>query len=139
VAQVAGKEGHLVDAHHHHALRAGDQPGNRLDLLQLQPPRALVQIDEVGRKRGLELTVTEGQKRGLRAVAGRAPGRMRAPLVLVPRRLLEFRKPVEAECLGEPHNGGAAGVRPPGKLLGRLERRLFEVVHDVASHVLLGT
>ena len=137
MTQVAGEERHLVDSHHHDALRTGDQAGNRLDVVQLQAPRALVQVDQIGGQRGLEFAVPECQEGRLGSVPGSPGGRMRAPLVLVACRLLKLREPVEAERLGEPDDCRAGRVRAPGKLFGRLERRFFQVVHYVAGHVLL--
>ena len=103
----------------------------------VQAPRALVEVDQVGGERRLELAVAERQQGRLGPVPGRAGGRMRAPLVLVACGFLKLREPVEAERLREPDDCRAGRVRAPGKLFGRLERRLLEVVDDVAGHVLL--
>src|SRR5712691_13525331 len=50
---------------------------------------------------------------------------------------LELGKALEAERLGEAHDGRGGGVRAPGQLLGGLEGRLVEVIDDVLGDVLL--
>ena len=59
------------------------------------------------------------------------------PAVLLACGLLQLREALEAQCLGEAHDGRARGVGAPRQGLGRLERRLVEVVHDVLRDVLL--
>jgi hypothetical protein len=67
----------------------------------------------------------------------RSEREMRAP-VLVAGGRLKLGEAVEAECLGEPHDGRAGGVRPPGELLGGVEGGLLQMVDDVLADVLLG-
>ena len=63
--------------------------------------------------------------------------RVRAALVFVASGFLKLGKPFETEGLGEPDDGGARGVRPARKLLGRLEGSLLQVIDDVACDILL--
>ena len=137
MAQVAGEERHLVHADDHHPMGGREGRDGGLDLLAGQVARGLLDVGVVGGQRGLELGVVEVEERAvgalalaLGAVGGRGP-------VLLDRRLLKLRVALEAERLGEAHDGRRGGVRPPGQLLGGLEGGLVEVVDDVAGDVLL--
>ena len=69
VAQVAGEEGHLVDADDHHALGFGKRGDGAVDLLAGQLARGFLEVGVVGAERALQLGVVEGEEG---AGAGRA-------------------------------------------------------------------
>ena len=77
VAQVAGEEGHLVDADDDDALGLGQGGDGAVDLLAGQLSRGFLEIGVVGAERSLQLGVIEGEEG---AGAGRA-GRRRPPRV----------------------------------------------------------
>src|SRR3954471_3723110 len=140
VAQVAGEERHLVGARDQDAARLADRVDRRLDVAAADAPRGLLHVDVVGRDGGLEVALVEREQRRRAAVAVAAlvvePGRDAAAELLA-RRGLQLGEALEAERLGEPHDGRARRARAAGELLGRLEGDLVEVVDDVLRDVLL--
>ena len=63
VAQVAGEEGHLVDADDHDALRFGERRDGAVDLLAGEVARGFLEVRVVGAERALQLGVVEGEER----------------------------------------------------------------------------
>jgi len=134
VAQVAGEEGHLIDTDDHHALGGGQHGDRGLDLFAGQAAGRLLEIRVVGAQRSLELGVIEVEQRPvLRAAVALLGG----VAVLLDRRLLKLGIAVEAQRLGEAHDGRRRGAGAPRQLLRGQEGRLVEMVDDVARHVLL--
>src|SRR5882757_448533 len=134
VAQVAGEEGHLVDADDHDPLRLGERGDRVVDLFGGQLARGFLEVRVVGAERALELGVVEAEER---AAVRRAGGGDRRP-VLLDRGLLQLRVTLEAERLREADDGRGGGAGAAGELLGGEEGRLVEVVDDVAGDVFLG-
>src|SRR4051812_9396618 len=140
VAQVAREDRHLVGARDQDPPCLADGVDGRLDVAAADAPRGLLDVDVVGGDGGLEVALVEREQRRRGAVAVSVlllqSGRDAAAELLA-RRRLQLGEALEAERLGEAHDGRARRARPAGELLGRLEGDLVEVVDDVLRHVLL--
>src|SRR6266516_2192425 len=131
VTQVAGEEGHLVDANDHHPVRRAQGGHARLDLLAGEVASRVLDVSVVGGQRRLELGVVEVEQ-----LAGAVLLR-RSVAVLLDRRLLKLGITLEPERLREADHGRGRGVGAAGQLLGGLEGGLVEVIDDVAGNILL--
>ncbi len=99
--QVAGEEGHLVDADDDDALGFGERGDGAVDLLAGQLARGFLEVGVVGAERPLQLGVIEGEEV---AGAGVAVDGGASAAVLLDRRLLQLWVSLEAEGLGEAHH-----------------------------------
>ena len=141
VAQIGPEEGHLVGPRDQDLLRGRDRLDRRRDVGARRLARRLLHVEVVGRDRGLELALVEGEQRlddRRRPRPARGRRALVASAVLLARGALQLREALEAERLGEAHDRRARGVRAARELLGGLEGDLVEMVDDVLRHILLG-